>query len=78
MEVALLLHPTRRTGDNFWKLCGLTTLEPKGGWAELIGPGAKSLALFGQRTWIVGQLELRQQSFSSFRAASPSVPRQGL
>lgn len=57
-----MLHPTRRAGDNFWKLCGLTALEPKGEWAGLIDPGAKPVALFGQGTWIVGQLELRQQT----------------
>lgn len=62
MEVAFLLHPTRRAGDNFGKLCGLTALQPKGGQVELVGPETKSMALFAQETWIVGQLELRQQT----------------
>lgn len=39
---------------------------------------AKPVLLFSWETW--GQLELRQQtkSFTSFRAASPAVPKQGI
>lgn len=47
---------------------------------ELIVCRAKPTDQLRQETWDMGQLQLRQQTkrFSSLKAASPTVPRQGI
>lgn len=71
---------TKRAGNNLWKLCGPVAPKQRVGQAEMIVCRAKPMTLFNQRTWGVGQLELRQstKSCTGFKAASPTVPSQGM
>ena len=63
----------------------MNTPQPSRAWTERKEDRANSLqsqssALFGQETWGADQLELKQQtkSLASFRAASLTVPGQGM
>lgn len=66
------------SAQNSWR----QLLEAMGryGQAELIVCGTKLATLVGQEAWGVGWLELRPQAknLTSFRAASPTVPGQGI
>lgn len=45
-------HPTRRVGENTWKLCNPATLQLRGGQTELMVLRAKPVILFGQETGV--------------------------
>lgn len=64
-------------GNSSWWLCGPVALQQKDEQSEPIVCRAKTVDFFGQGTWSVGQLELRQQtkSYISSRAASSTAER---
>lgn len=71
VESIFCLCLTRRAGDNPWKQSGPLALELRGVWAELIVPREKPVALFGQKTWVAGELKQIKttKSFTCCRTA---------